>query len=119
MLGGHKMAEIEYSLSTTFLGDALVTWTGATESDTFQRFELAEAVAEISCHTVGTFGSATITYKGSNYEAEGVALTQMDGTDAVATDENIFSILDRPLFITPTHSGGTSESVTVYMLVRK
>jgi len=113
------MAEIQHAIQTTSLGDLLVTWGGATESDTFQRFEFAESVSEISCHTVGTFGGATVTYKGSNYDADGVALSQMDGTEASATAEDIFSILDRPLYITPTHGGGSSESVTLYMLVRK
>lgn len=113
------MAEVEYALQTTEKGDALVTWSNVTEADTFQRFEFAEAVSEISCHIVGTFGGATVTFKGSNYGADGIALSQMDGSAATALVEDIFSILDRPLYITPTHSGGSSESVSIYMLVRK
>lgn len=113
------MAEIQYTITKTPEGDALITWPSVTEADTFQRFELNRAASEISVHIVGTFGSATLDIKGSNYDADGVTLLQMDGTTAIVASEDIFSILDRPLYLTPTHSGGSSESVTIYMLVRK
>ena len=113
------MAEIAYEPTVTTGGDWLITWPTVTESDTFQRYELDRAVSEISVHTVGTFGSATVLMKGSNYAATGVTLTQMSGADASVTAEDIYSVLDRPRYITPTHSGGSSESVTIYMMVRR
>lgn len=113
------MAEVLHSLEVTSNGDELVTWASVGESDTFERYEFKEVVSEISVHAYGTFGGATLTFKGANYDADGVTLQQMDSTSAQCTAEDLLSILDRPLFITPTHSGGSSESVTIKMLVRK
>lgn len=113
------MSEIPYNLSTTSGGDALVTWLAVTESDTFQTYDLKEAVSEISIHSNGTFGGATITIKGGNDSSTFVDLTQIGGDAATATEAGIFSVLDRPLAIKPSAASGTSQSVNIYMLVRK
>jgi hypothetical protein len=47
-----------------------------------------------------------------------LGMTQIGGTAAAATVADIFSILDRPLYIQPTHAGGSSTTLNVYMLVR-
>lgn len=113
------MAEIPYSITTTAKGDALVTWANVTEADTFQTFDLDRAAAEISVHVKGTFGGATVTITGSNHANNtGPTLQQIGGTNASCTAADIFSILDRPLEIKPTASGGTSQSVSIYMMVR-
>lgn len=112
------MAEITYSITTRPRGTQLVTWSGVTESDTFQQYTLDGPPAEISCHITGTFGSATVVMQGGNVDSEMLDLVQIGGSAASATSADIFSLLDRPLYIQPSHSGGTSESVTVYMLVR-
>lgn len=114
------MAEISYTLSTTSKGDALVTWLNVTENDTFEMYALNEAVNEISVHILGTFGGATIAITGSNKAGtSGPTLAQIGGTAASVTSADIFSILDRPLEITPTITGGSSSSVSIYMLLRK
>ena len=113
------MAEILFVKTTTEKGDLLITWSGVTEGDTFQEFELEEVVSEISFHGAGTFAGTTLTCAGGNYSGAQVALQQMNGLDASMTTEDIFSILDRPQFITPNLSGGSGASVTVYMLVRR
>jgi hypothetical protein len=114
------MAEISYEIQTTEYGDALITWAGVTEADTFQQYQLKEAVSEISVHVSGTFGGGTVSIDGGNIAGEMIGLTQIGGAaDATATAADIFSILDRPLFIQPSHSGGTSAAVSIYMLVRK
>lgn len=112
------MAEIEYSVETTTGGDKLLTWASVTEDDTFQQYLLTEVVSEISTHISGTFGGSTVTIKGGNVISEMLGMTQIGGNDAVATAADIFSILDRPLFIQPTHAGGSSTTLNVYMLVR-
>lgn len=113
------MPEIAYSIETTEKGDALVSWVDVTESDTFQTFDLDRAAAEISVHIKGTFGGATVSITGSNHAGNaGPTLQQIGGSNASATAEDIFSVLDRPLELTPTASGGTSQSVSVYMMVR-
>jgi hypothetical protein len=113
------MAEKPYDISTTDGGDLLLTWSAVTESDTFQQYELAEAVSEISVHVTGTFGGATVVIQGGNVTSAMLNLVQIGGAAASCTTADIFSLLDRPLFIQPSHSGGSSESVTIYMLVRK
>jgi len=112
------MAEIAYSVSTTGKDDLLLTWASVTEADTFQQYLLDRAVSEISCHVSGTFGGATVTIKGGNVASEMLALTQLGGAAAATTVADIFSLLDRPIYIQPTHAGGSSESVTIYMMVR-
>lgn len=110
------MAEISYSTDTR-PRCTVYTWANVTESDTFQRLELDSLAQEISVHIKGTFGGATVVMKGSLSDEEGTTLSQLGSLDASATAEDIFSLLDRPVYITPTHSGGTSESVTVSVAV--
>ncbi len=113
------MAEINYNLSTTSGGDALVTWLAVTESDTFETYDLKEAVSEISVHINGTFGGSTVTVQGGNDGSTFLALTQLIGATASTEVADIFSILDRPLKIKPLAASGSSQSINVYMLVRK
>lgn len=113
------MAEVAYVISTTNNDDLLLTWSSVTEADTFMQYELAEVVSEISCHVTGTFGGATVTITGGNVSSEMMTLQQFGGADASATAADIFSVLDRPLYIQPSASGGSSQSVDVYMLVRR
>ena len=114
------MADIAYDIATTADGDALVTWAAVTEADTFKQYPLKEAVSEISIHITGTFGGSTVSIDGGNITGEMLPLTQIGAAAAAtATAADIFSLLDRPLFLQPSHTGGTSESVTIYMLVRK
>lgn len=113
------MAEVSYVISTTDKGDLLLTWSSVTEADTFQQYELSEVVSEISCHITGTFGGATVVIQGGNVSSEMLDLLQIDGSATSTTAADIFSLLDRPLYIQPSASGGSSQSVDVYMLVRR
>lgn len=113
------MAEIAYTAPTRPDRTKVYTWTNVTEADTFQRLSLDAPAEEITVHVTGTFGGATVSVKGSNTDSDGVTLLRMSGASATATTEDLFSLLDRPLYITPTHSGGSSESVTVRVVVRR
>lgn len=113
------MAEVAYTLERTGSGDLLVKWDNVTESDTFQRYQLRGAASEISVHIKGTFGGATAVINGANDDSAGVDLQSMDATDISATAEMLKSILQRPLYIQPAASGGSSQSLDVYMMIRR
>lgn len=113
------MSEIATVIQTTDKGDLLVTWPDVTEADTFAAYDLEEAVSEISIQIGGTFGSATVVIQGSNDATSYVDLMQMNGLAASALAADLFSILDRPMQIKPSTSGGSSQSSTVTMLVRR
>lgn len=113
------MATVNPTKAVTDRGDLVLTWADVTEADAFGRFNFEEVVSEVSVHIHGTFGGATVAIKGSNHDDEGTTLSRIDGTVAEATSEAIFSLLDRSLYIQPTHSGGSSETVTVTALVKR
>lgn len=113
------MAEIGYSVTSLPDGGTLYTWENVTESDTFQAASILRAVSDISAHVTGTFGGATVTIKGGNVSSEVLDLTQLGGAAAAATAADLFSILDRPIYIQPVAASGSSQSVDVYITVRK
>jgi len=94
-----------------------VTWTGVTESDTFVAYTFDKLAQDISVHTSGTFGSATVVYKVANNGGSGVNATDLGGTAISHTAEAITSVRERPLTIQPSASGGSSQSLTVTMVV--
>lgn len=112
------MAEINYTVSRD-ANTQVVTWSDVTDADTFQRFRCDGTYEEISVHVFGTLGGATVAINGANYDADGVAMTKIGGGAAEASAESLFSLVERPGFITPTHAGGASESTTVVMRLLK
>lgn len=114
------MAEIALTKARTNNGDLLVSWLAVTNADTFQQFSLDEAVSEITFHVGGTFNSATCTIQGGHITGQMLNMRRLDGTTASVTTASLLSVLERPLFIKPTATGGGgSQSLNVYMLVRR
>jgi hypothetical protein len=114
------MAVIPAVFAYTKNNDLLISWSAVTEADTCARFPVKEAADEISVHFAGTFGGATISFTGANHDAVGVPMTSMGSgatLNAIAS-EAMHSILERPLFVTPTLTGGTSTSIDIYMVIR-
>jgi len=112
------MATIPYTVTA---GDHsfVVTWPGVTEADTCQQYSLGQVVSEVSFHSHGTWGSATVTVKGGNVTGGMLALSKINGAAATATANSLMSIAERPLYIQPVASGGTGQSLTFTMLVRR
>lgn len=112
------MAEIAYTVEHVHPGGKhVVTWAGVTESDTCQAFNLQELPLDISAHIYGTFGSATGVLKIKNGGGSGVNAKSLDSVAISATTETLVSVLERPNTITPTFSGGTSQSLTVAIIL--
>ena len=95
----------------------LVQWDNVTESDTCTGFKCLGLYQDISIEADDTsaWGGATFTVVGDN--GGGGATCRAVGTGSTSWTTNaIFSIVERPDTITPTFTGGSSQSVTVYMI---
>lgn len=93
-----------------------VVWTGVTEADTCAAYLFQQLPQDISVEFDGTWGGATATLVGSN-GGGGKACTAIGGTTADWTADALVSVLERPKSFTPTFAGGSSQSMSVYMVV--
>lgn len=111
------MAEIAHTIDRKSSECHVVTWTNVTESDTFQTFTFASLPMDISVHVSGTFGGSTTVLKVANNGSTGVDATDVSNTAISITAEAVKSVSERPLTIKPTASGGSSQSLTVNMVI--
>ncbi len=112
------MSAIGYTFKDTYLGKTVI-WTPVTEADTFVAFQ-ASGYADKSVQVTGTMGSATVLLKGSNDGTNYAGLTDPQGNAiSFTTNTVIKQIEEATLWIQPTHSGGSSESVTVTVFMVK
>lgn len=113
------MAEITYTTTRDTGGGVLYTWASVTEADTFEPAEFTKKnFSSIAIQIGGTFGGATVVVNGSNDDSVYGGLSDLGGTAISVTAAALKSIGDKPLYIQPAASGGTSQSLTVKMLVR-
>ena len=99
------------------IGPAITyTWTGVTEADTFVAAEVPLVLPDRTVHIFGTFGSATVVINGSINGSTYTALNDQSDNALSKTAAAIESIAQLTRYVQPTHSGGTSESVTVILL---
>lgn len=113
------MANISAVKSLTEQEDLLLTWSSITESDTALTVDLEQVVEEISIQLTGTFGGATVLIQGSNDGTNYETLKQLDGSSASFTAVALASILERPLYLKPSISGGSSQSITIVAMVKQ
>ena len=92
------------------------TWASVTESDTCLALDIQELPQDISVEFDGTWGGASGTIVGTNNTAT-IPMTAMDGSTAAWTADALFSMLQRPGSITPTFAGGSSQSMTVTIIL--
>lgn len=101
-------------------GVSVITWGPVTEADTATPQILggvAGAVASIQA--VGTFGGATVTIQVSNDNNNWAILQDLEGNDAVFTAAGLVDFSTSALYIRPSFSGGTSQSVSVIAVLRQ
>lgn len=89
-----------------------VVWTGVTESDTFTATQVGSRYTDRVVTVQGTFGSATVLVKGS---VDGTNYHTLNGPGGSLTfvAAGLSALIEATPYLQPTHSGGSSESVTV------
>jgi len=96
-----------------------VTWTGASTGDTLEAFGLIDTAAVAgSVQMTGTFGGATVVMQVSNDGATWFTTKDMSNTDVSATAGAYFEFTSAGLYLRPSVSGGTGDSVDVVMSLR-
>jgi len=112
------MAVISYTVERVHPSTKhIVKWAAVTENDTCEAFTLQELPLDISAHIYGTFGGATGVLKIANGGGSGVNAKSLDSVAISIAAESLVSMLERPNTITPTFSGGTSQSLTVAIIL--
>jgi hypothetical protein len=106
------MASVNATISRdTAPGAVIVTW-ALTSADTGTAFQLP-AAGDMTCHTFGTFGGATITWQGSSDGTNWHAMTQKSGTANMAyTTTANHTSNEMPPFVRAISAGGTGTAIT-------
>lgn len=106
------MASINATVSRdTAPGAVIVTW-ALGNADTGTAFQLPVA-GDMTCHTFGTFGAATITWQGSSDGTNWHPMTQKGGTANMAyTTTANHSPNEMPPFVRAISAGGTGTAIT-------
>jgi hypothetical protein len=106
------MAAVNATINRDVHPSALfVTWSLG-NADTGTAF-LLPAAGDMTCHTFGTFGGATITWQGSSDGTNWHPMTQKGGTANMAyTTTGNHSPNEMPPFIRPVSAGGTGTTIT-------
>jgi len=113
------MAEVAATITPLRGGKIRISWASVTESDTFGIANIEDLGGLFGCNLqiTGTFGGASITIKGSIDGGSTFGTVKQGNTLGAAgyTAASFTPLQDMPTQIQPTHSGGTSESVNVYI----
>lgn len=96
----------------------LAQWALVTENDTCSPVEYA-ASADRSVQIAGTFGASTVLIAGSNDGTNYVTLTDPQGNAVSKTTAAIETLEEVTRYIKPTMSGGTGQSLTISLLLRR
>lgn len=101
----------------TVNGATLVTWEAMGNADSGAAFAVPYS-ADLSFQVAGTFGSATVTFQGSNDGTNWSALTQQGGTTSMAyTTAGLRTAQEMPAFVRPITAGGTGTDVDVILAI--
>ena len=106
------MAAIPGITSYPYRHAAKIVWASVTENDTFTASQIGQNYPDRGVTVQGTFGSATVLVKGSYDGTNYFTLHGQSGAlSFTAAGSDI--IVENTPYLQCTHSGGTSESVTV------
>lgn len=113
------MATIKPTVTAVGRGDGStlqVIWTPVTEADTCAAVSYPEC-ADRSVQVAGTFGSSSTAVQGSIDGTNYASLNDPGGTVIALTAAGIKGILENTVYVKPVTTGGSSQSLTISMLV--
>jgi hypothetical protein len=99
-------------------GTHVITWTPLTEADTATAVSFA-ASADRSVQVTGAFGAATVILEGSNDGTTFFPLNDPFGTAISFTAAGGAGVAEATRFVRPSASGGTGQSLTIRLFVRR
>lgn len=99
-------------------GQTVWTWSSVTESDTFEALQLSNSQTA-SWIIGGTFGGATVVIQGSADDSTYVAIDDALGTAVSVTSAAAVETNSNLPYFKPVASGGTSQSLTVWVAVQE
>jgi len=115
------MAAIAPTLTRHGPDAALVSWLAVGNGDTFAPFNRLShsGFTRRSVQITGTFGSATVVINGSIDGTTYAGLSDVQGTLVSKTAAGFEQLQDITPFVQPAKSGGTGESINVYMFLAR
>ena len=113
------MATITPTITAVGRGDGStlqIVWTPVTESDTCAPISFPE-MSDKSIQVLGTFGGCSVAMNGSNDGTTYAALRDPSSTTIAISAAGIKAVLENTMFLQPSPSGGSGQSITINMLV--
>lgn len=96
-----------------------VTWAGIITGDTIVSLPInAQAAVAGAVQISGTFGGATVVLQASNDGTNFFTMKDLTGTNISATAAGLFEFTTAALYIRPSISGGSANSVNVLLSLR-
>ena len=113
------MATITEVASQPVSGVIKYTWETITESDTANYCVPGGTECLIcSVQVVGTFGSASVAMQGSNDGTNWVSLNDLQGDAIAITSAGAAEFSTGMLYLRPFPSGGSSQDLDVFLVMR-
>lgn len=96
-----------------------ITWAGIVTGDTIVSLPVnAQAAVAGAIQISGTFGGATVAFQASNDGTNFYTMKDLAGTDISATAAGLFEFTTAALYIRPSISGGSANSVDAILSLR-
>lgn len=96
-----------------------ILWETLTESDTAGSVLPASVLSLFgSVQVIGTFGGATVVFQGSNDGTNWVNLNDKDGNAISLSAAGAAEFSTAMLYLRPSASGGSSQDIDVYVIMR-
>jgi hypothetical protein len=113
------MATVSPVLSRTAEGIPYLLWENVATGDTITAYAVHGRLAtNASVQFTGTFGGATVKLQTSNDGTTYADIKDVHGTTVSATAAGQFEFSRSAVYLRPAISGGTSDAVDIYLVLR-